>query len=517
VKQLVKTALVAIVPIVFGCSDSVEPTLDNETHDTGVVSEPGPGDRALKRYIVVFKDGVKDPSWAATGLARSQKGTVHHVYESAIRGCSVALPDGAPEELLKDPRVASIEPDQPAQVFDYPAARQISPPSWGLDRVDQIDLPLDDSFSFDATGAGVNIYIIDSGIELSHADFGGRANYIPWMNKGNFVNDQQKDADDCYGHGTPVAAVAAGSSFGVAKDAKIWALRVLDCNGIGYAGQALAAVDWITRFGELPAVVNMSLGYADSPALRVGIENSIAAGFVYVAAAGNSMVPMDACIVSPANAHGVVAVGATDAWDDEAYWSNYGSCVDVLAPGVAIESASNDGGYPTVMSSGTSMAAPHVAGALALYLEAYPRTAPGEVAEMLAAEATPGRIRFHGLSSGGGTPNLLLHTALPPPRPNELPVAAMRPLCADFLCTFDAGLSSDSDGAIVDYLWDFGDGGTASGLSAVHEYTAEGVYTVTVTVTDDRGGTDVVTADVEVDTDGGWGIIDRIGHDRPGN
>jgi len=431
----------------------------------------------------------------------------------------VALPDGAVEALLKDPRVASIEPDRPVQILDPPAAAggQVIPPSWGLDRIDQIDLPLDNSSSFEGTGAGVNIYIIDSGIELSHNDFGGRARYISWFNYGNFIHDGQKDADDCYGHGTAVAAVAAGSSHGVAKGAKIWALRVLDCNGTGYAAHALAAVDWITRFGELPAVVNMSLGYADTPALRTGVENSIAAGFVYVVASANSMVPMDACTVSPANAPNAVTVGATDATDAEAYWSNYGSCVDMLAPGVAIQSASHQGGSATVIKSGTSMAAPHVAGAIALYLEAFPGATPQDVAYMLAVQATAGRIGLHSFSRGGDTPNLLLHTALPPPAPNQPPTAAIRPICADLLCTFDGGLSVDTDGSIASYQWGFSDGGTSYGRSAVHEYAAEGVYTVTLTVVDDDGASDTATIDIEVDADGGWGIIDRIGHDRPGD
>jgi subtilisin family serine protease len=513
----VKTALVALIPIAFGCSDSMEPSLDNEANDTGVVSEPGPDDRALKRYIVVFKSDVQDPSGAASGLALSQKGTLHHVYESAIRGCSVTLPDGAVEALLKDPRVASIEPDRPVQIFDPPAAAQVSSPSWGLDRVDQTDLPLDNSFSFEGTGAGVNIYVIDSGIELSHADFGGRAQYVHnWYNNGNFHHDGQEDADDCYGHGTPVAAVAAGSEYGIAKEATIWALRVLDCNGIGHVSHAMAAVDWITRFGELPGVVNMSLGYADSPHLREAVENSIAAGFVYVVASANSMVPMDACTVSPANAPSAITVGATDALDDEAYWSNYGTCVDLLAPGTAILSASHLGGHATVTRSGTSMAAPHVAGTIALYLEAYPDATPADVAEMIAVQATPGRIGLHSFSQGGGTPNLLLYSALPP---NQPPTARIRPVCSRtlLLCTFSGRLSVDTDGSIASYLWDFGDGGTASGRSAAHEYATEGVYTVTLTVIDDDGASDVTTVDIEVDTDGGWGVTGGSHHYRPQN
>jgi len=211
VKQLLATALVALIPIVFGCSDSMEPNPYNEAQDSDAVGDPRPDDRSLNRYIVVFKSGVEDPAGIANGLARSQKGTVHQVYESAISGCSVTLPQGAAEALRNDPRVASVEPDWRVQIFEPPAAAmQISPPSWGLDRVDQVDLPLNDSYVFEGTGAGVNIYIIDSGIELTHADFGGRAHYIPWINSGNFYNDGQKDADDCYGHGTPVAAVAAG-------------------------------------------------------------------------------------------------------------------------------------------------------------------------------------------------------------------------------------------------------------------------------------------------------------------
>jgi PKD repeat protein len=317
------------------------------------------------------------------------------------------------------------------------------------------------------------------------------------------VGDGQGNAEDCYGHGTAVAGIAASLAYGVAKDANLWAARVLDCDGIGYASMALAAVDWITANGQLPAVVNMSLSYANTPSLGLAIENSNAAGFVYAIAAGNQIVPFDACDVTPANVRSALTVGATDENDVEASWSGFGNCVDLLAPGVNITSTSYTADAATEVGSGTSLATPHVAGAAALYLGEYPGASPGSVMNVVVGSATVERVTLHSASAQNGTPNRLLHTNFLPIPPNNMPNAAMTWVCTELACEFSGSTSSDSDGSVVNYLWDFGDGFGYSSVSptASHDYASDGTYTVKLTVMDNAGATNGTSDSVVVASD----------------
>ncbi|MDH3216243.1 MAG: S8 family serine peptidase, partial [Candidatus Krumholzibacteria bacterium] len=396
----------------------------------GLVAQtvPGYGQEASRqivgeKYIVVFEDRVADPARMANDLTRQHGASPRFVYQHAIKGFAVTLPPQAAHALSQNPNVAYVEPDAPVQLFDV----QPNPPNWGLDRIDQTDLPLDNSFTYGNDASGVNVYIIDSGIRKAHNDFGGRVEYVPSDSSGNFVGDGHGSAEDCFGHGTHVAGVAASASYGVAKSATIWAARVTDCAGNGDASMALAAVDWITGNGLRPGVVNMSLGYLNAQSLHDGVETSIALGFTYVVAAGNQIVPGDACIITPANVAGALTVGATEIDDDEATFSNYGTCVDMLAPGVNILSTWYTGNSATQNSSGTSAASPHVAGAAALYLCANPSALPSQVASALTGNATAGRINLHSFSQGV-TPNLLLDMSFigvcTPPPPNFAPTVA---------------------------------------------------------------------------------------------
>jgi len=458
------------------------------------------------QFIVVLEDG------APLGLERrlgAEQGGVLHTYETAIRGFAFRGSAQAADALTRNPWVANVEPDRVATLH----VTQNDPPSWGIDRIDERALLLDGAYTYDVDGTGVNIYILDTGINSDHVDFGGRASYVPNGLGGDFVGDGHGDAADCHGHGTHVAGTAAGTTYGVAKKATIWAARVVNCEGSGYASMAIAAIDWVTANATRPAVVNMSLGYGDVPSLRQAVENSIAGpeGINYAVSAGNGNfrgIPQDACLGSPAGAPSANTVGATASNDTEASFSNYGPCVDILAPGVSIVSAyySSDNAYATM--SGTSMSSPHVAGAIALYLDFDDGATPAEVSNALTDNATAGAIALHKRSSRNGTPNLLLYTGFmngdPPPPPENLPPSASFTFdCVDLACTFDGSGSEDSDGTIIDYAWSFGDGKTASGETTSNTFASEGTYTVTLTVTDNDGAQDAQTQDVTVASGGG--------------
>ncbi|MDH3215364.1 MAG: S8 family serine peptidase [Candidatus Krumholzibacteria bacterium] len=492
------SAMLAILAMLFvGCSDSVKPTIDHQNSHPDEMNLPKSGD-GLTRYIVVFADHVGGVPDIARQMATVHRGRVHFVYEHAIKGFCVTVPERAAGALSRNPNVVSVELDRPARLAGTGWKTQTSGAPWGLDRIDQRDLPLDSLISFDNTGAGINIYIIDSGVRIAHNEFGGRAFYVPSPDNGDFVGDGHGSAEDCFGHGTHVAGIAASDAYGVAKEATIWAARVTDCVGWGYASMAIAAVDWITANGQLPAVVNMSLGYGDVPSLSAAVENSVAAGFNYAVAAGNQTVPFNACGSSPANSPSALTVGATSSIDIEAPWSAFGPCVDLLAPGVDIISTWHTGNGATSTESGTSAAAPHVAGCAALFLAANPGAAPDDVTGAILASATADRLTLHSLSTQGGTPNLLLYTDLLPPPPNDPPSAAFGYETVNMDCIVDASPSEDSDGSIVSYLWDFGDGQGGFGMTASCTYSEAGTFTVALTVLDNLGAANSTTHDVTV-------------------
>ncbi|MDQ3114749.1 MAG: S8 family peptidase, partial [Actinomycetota bacterium] len=318
----------------------------------------GAADVIAGRYIVVLDDDTTARTAATTAdTARSAGGTVHHTYGTAIRGFSATLPAGALASLRSNVAVDYIEADQRVTLD----ATQ-SPVTWGLDRIDQRNLPLSNSYTYTQNGAGITAYIIDTGIRADHADLSGRV--------GTGYSAIAGGTNDCNGHGTHVAGTVGSETYGVAKDVGLVPVRVLDCNGSGSNSGVIAGVDWVTSNSPGPSVANMSLGGGISSALDTAVRNSVNSGVPYALAAGNSST--NACNTSPARVAEGITVGSTTRTDSVSSFSNQGTCLDIFAPGSDITSTWHTSSTATNTISGTSMAAPHVAGVAALYLQAFP-------------------------------------------------------------------------------------------------------------------------------------------------
>ena len=359
-----------------------------------------PPDGGPRATYVVTVDRSTLPAQAAE-RARGIGGRVDHVYTAALTGFAVTLPEAAAARLSAIPGVTAVERDQ---VVSADGAQPNAP--WGLDRTDQRDLPLSTTFGYTATGAGVTAYVIDTGINVAHTDFGGRA-------VSGYDAVDGGTADDCNGHGTHVAGTVGGTAYGVAKGVRLVGVRVLGCDGNGTTAGVVAGIDWVTAnhtAGD-PAVANMSLGGGGSTAIDTAVRGSIADGVSYAVAAGNGNargVAQDACASSPARVPAALTVGATDRTDTAASFSNYGTCVDLLAPGVGITSAWWTSTTATNTISGTSMATPHVAGVAALYLQGAGTASPATVAAAVTAAASPDRVTLSRTAARAGTPNRLL-------------------------------------------------------------------------------------------------------------
>ena len=487
--RAVKTAMLGGLTLSFvACQDAVAPSGQALRTPAAAAARNNSGfqsERIPEQYIVTFADDAHVPAGLAKQLVAQSNGTLLYTYENTVKGFAARLSDEAVAALQHNPNIESIEPDQTVQ-----AAGTQSPAPWWLDRLDQRTATLDNSFSWSNSGAGVTVYILDTGILISHPDFEGRASYGY-----DFVNNTST-ADDCNGHGTHTAGLVGGKVYGTAKGASLKSVRVLDCSGNGSISTVIAGLDYVVANRVGPAVANLSFstGYASS--LNDAVATAIGRGVTVVVAAGDN--GTDACGYSPASAPGAITVGAmitNTGVDAMMSFSNYGTCVDMFAPGYQVISDWNNGSV--WLLTGTSPSAPLAAGAAADYLEAHPSASPAEVGSALQSSATTGVLS--GL--GSGSPNRLLYvgggSAPPPPPPdtttvpasNAAPTASFTATCQKASCSFNASGSKDDNG-IVRYDWTFGDGATATSSSptALHVYAAKGTYSMTVTLTVTDGG-----------------------------
>jgi subtilisin family serine protease len=327
----------------------------------------------------------------ADDMARLYHGKLKHVYKHALNGFSVEMSEADAEAMSQDYRVRFVEEDGVMTAV----ATQTNPP-WGLDRIDQRNRPLSATYTYNWTGSGVRVYVIDTGIRTTHTQFGGRAS--------NVFDAFGGSGADCNGHGTHVSGTVGGSTYGVAKSALLRGVRVLDCNGSGSTSGVIAGVNWVTQNHINPAVANMSLGGGASSALDTAVNNLSNSGVPVAVAAGNSNV--DACGSSPARAANAITTGSTTSTDARSSFSNFGTCLDIFAPGSSILSSWFSSDTATATLSGTSMASPHVAGVAALYKQANPSASATTVRNAIVNNATVNVVT----NAGSGSPNRLLYS-----------------------------------------------------------------------------------------------------------
>ncbi|MFF1709029.1 S8 family serine peptidase [Streptomyces sp. NPDC058268] len=393
-RRLAGISATAVAALALGVVSAL-PATAQPRQAQGTVENAGVPGAIPGSYIVTLDaDAAKAGSKAGKALADEYGAEIKRTYKKALNGYAVELSAAEAEKFAADPAVESVVQNRTFTVD----ATQPNPPSWGLDRIDQKTLPLNNSYTYpDSAGEGVTAYVIDTGVRISHSDFGGRASY------GYDAIDNDNTAQDGHGHGTHVAGTVAGTLHGVAKKAKIVGVRVLNNQGSGTTAQVVAGIDWVTQNAVKPAVANMSLGGGADSALDTAVRNAVASGITFAVAAGNESV--NASTRSPARVTEAITVGATTNTDAKASYSNFGSVLDLFAPGSSITSTWNTNDTATNTISGTSMASPHTAGAAALYLADNRTATPAQVSAALVAAASTGVVT----SPGSGSPNRLLN------------------------------------------------------------------------------------------------------------
>ena len=451
------------------------------------------------RYIVVLK-GAAQGAQASTAaeVSRAHGGKVRHNFGRVLNGYSATMSAQEAAQTAADPRVQYVQQSVRVGVLDT----QTNPPNWGDDRIDQRDLPLDSRYDYPADGgAGTRVYVLDTGINASHRDFTGRiaAGY-------DFV-DNDTTPQDCHGHGSHVAGTAAGTTYGVAKKATIVPVRVLDCSGSGADDDLIAAANWVADNAVKPAVVNYSIGCrqrCSTPAMDTAVRGVISSGVQWVQAAGNSS--DDACYYSPQLVTEAVTVGNSTRTDTRSSTSNYGSCLDIWAPGTDIVSASHTSTTGTATMTGTSMASPHVAGAAALYLAQNRSATPAQVRNALVTNGSTSKLS----GIGTGSPNVLLYTAFLNGGTQPTDVAVANPGDRTAVVGQAFNLTNSASGGTAPYTWSAT--GLPAGLSVSSSTgtisgtpSAATTATVVLTARDSAGKTGTASFRITVSTSGGGG------------
>jgi subtilisin family serine protease len=493
-------ALILLGALMVACADPTTPAPNARLAPLLQPSGDVTTEVIPNEYNVVLRDGVTNVGGEAD-LAQRQGAEVLARWEHALKGFAARAGASALLEIRRNPAVQFVSPNARVRASGQEQCSPYSACGWGLDRIDQSATPLDGLYNYPSNlASNVTVYILDTGIRTTNTDFGGRAS---WGR--DFIDGSNQD---CNGHGTHVASTATGTKYGVAKGAKAVAVRVLDCSGNGTYTQVISGINWVTANAVKPAVANMSLGGPPDAATDNAVAASIASGIVYAVAAGNSAA--NACNYTPSRVAAAITVGATGKYggglpptplDVQSSYSNYGSCLDLYAPGTNIRAAWNTGDAATNTISGTSMASPHVAGAAALYLAQHPTATSAEVRDALVNNAIAGALS----SLGTGSPNRLLNVAfLNGATSNQPPTANFSISCiVNVSCTLDATSSTDDHG-IVSYAWKSSDPArgnrTGSVITRVYLPAGSNTWNETLTVTDGNGATNPITKTVTIPT-----------------
>ena len=477
---------------IVACNDATAPTASQPVAVRASAATAPSGDVWAGHYIVVLKSSAPSSEALVHRHSLSKTLTMDQHFGTAIHGFSAAVTDEDADSLRNDPDVESVVQDR----FVHQLGTETGM-GWALDRLDQHSVPLNGAFAYGATGAGVNIYIVDGGIRYTHVEFGGRAHFAYDALGGN--------GSDCNGHGTGVAGAAAGSVHGVAKAATIWSVRVFPCSGTTTLSTILAGVDWVTAHHRSPAVANLSLGAAAAPILDTAVARSIRSGVTYVSAAGNN--GGDACLMSPGKLSTVINVGATSSSDARASWSNYGNCVSMFAPGVSVPAPDYYSDVSVSNWNGTSFAAPMASGAAALYLQLHPTASPATVRSAILGNSTLSK-----LTNLAGSTNKLLYTAFIGSTTTSTTTTttttttstsgtftpSFTVACTSLhVCTYNASASTVPNG-VSSFNWTLGDGYYGSYVKIVHSYSAHKTVNVTLKIWDKKNVSKSLTKTVVV-------------------